>query len=80
MVKSSQFVSFSISDMSEINKQCLGIKFCLKQGKNTTETYTIITVAIGDESLNCSMTFECFKHFKDGRKSIEDNSRSRRPS
>ncbi|VVC35518.1 Hypothetical protein CINCED_3A017225 [Cinara cedri] len=65
--------------MSEINEQRVCIKFCLKLGKNATETYTMIKTAFGDDSLSCSVTFEWFKRFKDGQQSINDP-RSGRPS
>ncbi|VVC45005.1 Hypothetical protein CINCED_3A014263 [Cinara cedri] len=56
--------------MFEINEQHVCIKFCLKLGKNATETYTIIKIAFGDDYLSRS----------DGRQSIKDDPRSGRPS
>ncbi|KAL4100983.1 hypothetical protein QTP88_021004 [Uroleucon formosanum] len=66
--------------MSEINKQRVCIKFCLKLGENATETYTMIKTAFGEYSLSRSVTFEWYKRFKDGRQSTDDDSRSGRPS
>jgi len=66
--------------MSEINEQRVCIKFCLKLGKNATETYTMIKTAFGDDSLSRSVIFEWFKRFKDGRQSTKDDPRSGRPS
>jgi len=64
--------------MSEINEQRVCIKFCLKLGKNATETYTMIKTAFRDDSLSRSKTFEWLKRFKNGRKSTENDPRSRR--
>lgn len=66
--------------MSEINEQRVCIKFCLKLGKNATETYTMIKTAFGNDYLSRSVIFEWFKRFKDGRQSTEDDPRSGRPS
>ncbi|XP_027849961.2 protein GVQW3-like [Aphis gossypii] len=65
--------------MSEINERVC-IKFCLKLGKNASETYTMIKTAFGDDSLSRSVTFEWFIRFKDSRQSIKDDPRSGRPS
>lgn len=51
MVKSSQFISFVVFDMSEINERVC-IKFCLKLCKIATETYTMIKIAFGNDSLS----------------------------
>ncbi|KAL4120451.1 hypothetical protein QTP88_013142 [Uroleucon formosanum] len=75
-----QFVPCAVFDMSEINEQRVSIKFCLKLGKNETETYTMIKTAFGEYSLSRSVTFEWYKRFKDGRQSTDDDPRSGRPS
>ena len=80
VVKSGQFVSISVFVMSEINEQRVCIKFCLKLGKNATETYTIIKTGFVDNSLSRSVTFEWFKRFKDGRQSTKDDPRPGRQS
>ncbi|KAL4098969.1 hypothetical protein QTP88_023475 [Uroleucon formosanum] len=66
--------------MSEVNEQRVCIKFCLKLGKNATETYEMIKTAFGDDSLSRSKIFEWFKRFKNGRETTEDDPRSGRPS
>lgn len=82
VVRSSQFVSCAVFDMSEINEQQrVCIKFCFKLGgKNATETYEMIKTALGDNSLSRSVIFEWCKSFKDGRQSTENDPRSGRPS
>ena len=36
--------------------------------------------AFGEQALSQARTFEWFKHFKDGRESVEDDKHSSRPS
>ena len=36
--------------------------------------------AFGEQALSLARTFEWFKHFKDGRESVEDDKHSGRPS
>lgn len=68
VVKSRQFISFAVFDLSEINER-LCIKFCFKLGTNATETYAMIKTAFGDDPLSRFVTFEWFKRFKDGQQS-----------
>jgi len=80
MVKSSQFISFTVFDMSEINKQFVCIEFCFKRDKNATKTYSMIKTTFKDDSLNRSISFECFKRFNDSRQLTKDDPRfSSRP-
>lgn len=57
MVKSSHFILFGIFDMSEVN-ELVCIKFCLKLGKNDTETYEMTKTHVGDDSLSRSKMVE----------------------
>ncbi|KAL4148085.1 hypothetical protein QTP88_002389 [Uroleucon formosanum] len=66
--------------MDNISKQRTCIKFCLKIGKNATETFELIKLAFGDLALSRCVTFDWFKCFKEGRISIEDNHRPGHPS
>jgi hypothetical protein len=47
--------------------------FCFKFGKNASETYELLQKAFGSDSLSCSMTFEWFKLFREGRELLEDD-------
>ena len=51
------------------------IKFCFKLGKNATETYGMLQTAFGASFMNRASVFECYKRFKEGRKSVRDDER-----
>ena len=51
------------------------IKFCLKLGKNPTETYGMIQTAFGVSCMNRASVFEWHKRFKEGRESVMDDER-----
>ena len=51
------------------------IKFCIKLGKNTTETYGMLQIAFRPTCMNRSSAFECYKRFKEGRESVRDDER-----
>ncbi|GFU63265.1 protein GVQW3 [Trichonephila clavipes] len=56
------------------------VKFCFRLGHNATETYAKLQQAYGDSVLSRAQVFRWFKAFSEGRESIEDEPRSRRPS
>ncbi|GFT06497.1 protein GVQW3 [Trichonephila clavipes] len=56
------------------------IKFCFRLGHNATETFAKLQQAYGDSVLSRAQVFRWFKAFSEGRKSIEDEPRSVRPS
>ena len=51
------------------------IKFHLKLGKNTTETYGMLQTAFGASYMNRASVFEWHKRFKEGRESVKDDER-----
>ena len=51
------------------------IKFCLKFGKNATETYEMLQTAFGASCMNRASVFEWHKIFKEGRESVTDDER-----
>ena len=51
------------------------IKFCLKLGKNTTETYGMLQTAFGVSFMNQVSVFGWHKRFKEGRESVGDDER-----
>ena len=53
-------------------EQRIVVKFHMKLGKTTTETYNLLKKVYGNECL--SRAFELFKRFQDGRKDVEDDS------
>ena len=65
--------------MSEEQEQRVYIKFCVKLGRNGTETFEILRTAFDEQCLNRARIFEWHKRFKEGRDSVDDNPRSGRP-
>ncbi|GFX84297.1 protein GVQW3 [Trichonephila clavipes] len=65
--------------MSDSEQRC-AIKFCFRLGHNATETFAKLQQAYGDSVLSRAQIFRWFKAFSEGRESIEDEPRSRRPS
>ena len=51
------------------------IKFCLKLGKNATETYGMLQTASGASCMNRASVFEWHKRFKEGSESVRDDER-----
>jgi len=67
--------------MEERNfEQRCAIKFCVKLGETSIETFNKPKQAYGVHALLRSQVFKWFKAFSDGRESIEDEPRSGRPS
>jgi len=58
----------------------VNVKFCVKLGKSTTETYNLLKKIYGDECLSRTQVFEWFKRFKEGREEIGDDQRPGCPS
>jgi hypothetical protein len=54
--------------------------FGLNLGRSNAETFEMLKTAFGDECLSRAHTFECFKRFKYGQTSVNDNPRSGQPS
>jgi len=61
-------------------EQRVNIKFCVKLGKTATETSQLLHDAYGDEALPRARVFEWHRRFVSGRVSVEDDTRSGRPS
>ena len=51
------------------------VKFCLKLGKNATQTYRMLQVAFGASCMNRATVFEWHKRFKEGKESVRDDER-----
>ncbi|XP_026822225.1 protein GVQW3-like [Rhopalosiphum maidis] len=66
--------------MSENTEQRVCIKFCHKLRKTATETYQMLLLAYGDETMSRARVFEWFKRFKEGRTTVESDEREGRPS
>ena len=51
------------------------IKFCLKLGKNATETYGMLQTSLRPSCMNRASVFEWHKRFKEARESMWDDER-----
>jgi response regulator of citrate/malate metabolism len=71
---------FALIEMAGVKEQRTCIKFCFRLNKTTAETHRMLKEAFGEQSLSQERIFEWFKCFKDGRKSVEDDKHSGRPS
>lgn len=61
-------------------EQRVCVKFCCKTDKTFTETWALLQQAYKEDCMSRSQCHEWFKRFKSGRTSIEEESRSGRPS
>jgi len=66
--------------MANVKEQRFCIKFCFKLNIIAPETHRMLKDAFGEEALSQTRTFEWFKHFKDGRETVEDDKHSGRLS
>ena len=65
--------------MNNLKEQQFAVKFCVKLGKSTTETFAKLNTAYGDVAMKRATCFRWHKRFKNGRLSVEDDERSGRP-
>ena len=68
------------SKMTDVKEQRICIKFCFKLGKTVSETHRILKEEFGDNALGQKKTYECFKRFKNGWISVDNEERSWLPS
>ena len=66
--------------VADVKEQRICIKFCFKLNKTAAETHRMLKEAFGEQALSQARTFGWFKHFEDGRESVEDRKHSGRPS
>jgi len=70
----------AIFTMCESTEQRICIKSCFKIGKTATETYQLLQQAYVEDAMGRTQVFEWFRRFKEGRTSVESDSRSGRSS
>jgi hypothetical protein len=63
-------------EMADVKEQRIWIEFCFKLNKTAAVTHQMLKEAFGEQALSQTRTFEWFKHFKDGRESLEDDKHS----
>ena len=66
--------------MADVKEQSIFIKFCFRLNKTAAETHRMLKEAFGEQALSQAGTSEWFKHFEDGRESVEDRKHSGWPS
>ena len=66
--------------MTERTDQQIRIKFCFNLGKGCTKTIDMIQKAFVDESMGITQIKKWYRRFKNGRTSVDSDSRSGRPS
>ena len=66
--------------MTEKQDQRICIKFCFQLGKTSSETIQMIQKAFGNECMSNTRRKEWYNCFKEGRTSVDSDSRSGRPS
>ncbi|PNF21101.1 hypothetical protein B7P43_G05549 [Cryptotermes secundus] len=66
--------------MADFREQRAAVKFCFLLGKSGTETLEMLKTAYKDDAMGKTQVFEWFSRFKNGELSIDDKSRSGRPS
>ena len=60
-------------------EQHVNVKFCVKLGKSTTETYDLFKKFCADECLARTQAFERFRRFEEERGEVRDGQRPGRP-
>ena len=66
--------------MNNLKEHWFAVKFCVKLGKSTTETFAMLNMAYGDVAMKQATCFRWHKRFKNGQLSVEDDEHSGRPS
>ena len=66
--------------MNNLKEQRSAVKFCVKLGKSTTETFAMLNTAYGDVAMKRATCFRWHKRFKNDRLFVEDDERSGRLS
>ncbi|GFS75579.1 protein GVQW3 [Trichonephila clavipes] len=61
-------------------EQRYAIKFCVRLGKNATETFQMLQEAIKDDCISRSQSGKWHKAFKEGREEVTNEPRSGRPT
>ena len=69
----SWWISKMQSGREDTLEERYAITFCLKLGKNATETYWMLQTTFGASCMNRASVFEWHERFKEGRESVRDD-------
>jgi len=58
--------------MTDVKEHWIYIKFCFKLGNTEVETQKMLKEAFGGNAVGQKQTYKWFKHFKNGRISVDD--------
>ncbi|UYV70547.1 hypothetical protein LAZ67_7003461 [Cordylochernes scorpioides] len=72
--------TFHNGAMERSLEQRYAIKFCVRLGKNATETFRMLQKAFKDDCISRSQSGKWHKAFKEGREEVADEPRSGRPT
>ena len=61
-------------------EQRINLKFLVRLRKTPTEALKLLQEVYGDDLMSRTRLFEWYRTFKEGRKEVEDDHRSGRPS
>ena len=71
----SRWISKILSGRDDTLEERYAIKFCIKLGKDATETYGMLQTAFRASCMNRVSVFERHKRFKEGREFVRDDER-----
>jgi hypothetical protein len=57
--------------MQSLKEQEISVKFCFKVGKTPVETHNMLREAYSDDASSQTTIYKWFKHFKNGRISMD---------
>lgn len=66
--------------MDKTAEQRICLKFCVSNKIPCVEAYNMLKKAFGDSCLSKTRVYDWYKEFKEGRKDVQDLSRSGRPA
>jgi hypothetical protein len=54
-------------------EQQISIKFCVKLGRNASDTCGMLSGACGEEAMKMSSVFDWYERFREGRENVKDD-------
>ncbi|GFV19720.1 protein GVQW3 [Trichonephila clavipes] len=72
--------AFNFCNIARWSVSLYAIKFCVRLGKNATETFQMLQEAFKDDCISRSQSGKWHKAFKEGREEVADEPHSGRPT